>query len=54
MKLMKTIALYLLLVAAADAATVSVARHLDVVVARGENDPLDAPWTGESGERPPP
>ena len=54
MNLMKTIALYLLLVATADAATASVVRQLDVVVVRGENDPLDAPWTGDSGERPPP
>jgi hypothetical protein len=54
MSLIKTIAPFLLLAAAVDAAAASVVRQADVVVARGENDPLDAPWTGESGERPPP
>jgi hypothetical protein len=53
MSLFKLIAPLLLLAAAIDAAAASVVRQADVV-ARGENDPLDAPWTGESGERPPP
>ena len=50
MTLIRTIALLLFLAAPAQLAPTSVAvRHVDVVIAQGENDPLDAPLTADLG-----
>jgi hypothetical protein len=52
MRLIRMVALFLLLVAPAHVAMAPVeVRQVDVVVARGENDPLDAPLSPDLGAR---